>query len=154
MYSSAGSRTRRRTEDSWIMPERRRKFWGWGWEGEGLTTEELKLLDPIWAKRLGVPEFDITPPPTADEITLRPPRIALPSSLKDICTTGHYERLTHSYGKSFPDSVRIFNRDFSNPTDIVAFPRTEQDIVDLFKWCRSAAAAPIPYGGGSSVVGG
>jgi alkyldihydroxyacetonephosphate synthase len=136
------------------MSERRRKFWGWGWEGEGLTSEELKLLDPIWAKRLGVPEFEITPPPTAEEITLRPPRIPIPSSLKAICTTDHHERLTHTYGHSFPDSVRIFQRDFSNPPDIVALPRTEQDIVDIFDWCGSAGAAAIPYGGGSSVVGG
>jgi len=64
-----------------LMPERRRKFWGWGWEGEGLTPEELSLLDPVWARRLGVSEFEVTPPPTAQEIDLRPPRIAIPSSL-------------------------------------------------------------------------
>ncbi|MEK6324611.1 MAG: FAD-binding oxidoreductase [Acidobacteriota bacterium] len=136
------------------MHERRRKFWGWGWEGEGLTPEELKRLDPVWAKRLGVSEFEVTPPPTAEEISLRPPRIAIPSSLKVVCTTDHYERLTHSYGRSFADSVRIFQRDFSNPPDVVALPATEQDIVDIFDWCVSAGAAAIPYGGGSSVVGG
>src|SRR6266508_2445028 len=113
------------------LPERRRKFWGWGWEGEGLTSEELKQLDPVWAKRLGVSEFDVTPPPTADEIKLRPSRIAIPSSLKALCTTDHQERLTHSYGRSFPDSVRIFKRDFSNPPDVVALPGTEQDIIDI-----------------------
>ncbi len=136
------------------MLERRRKFWGWGWEGEGLTREELKLLDPVWAKRLGVSEFEVTPPPTPEEISLRESRIAIPGSLKDICTTDHYERLTHSYGRSFPDSVRIFQRDFSNPPDVVALPRSEQDIVDLFDWCDGAGAAAIPFGGGSSVVGG
>jgi alkyldihydroxyacetonephosphate synthase len=136
------------------MPERRRKFWGWGWEGEGLTREELERLDPVWSKRLGVSEFEITPPPTAEEIHLRSPRVAIPSSLQEICTADHYERLNHSYGRSFPDSVRIFQRDFSNPPDVVALPRTEQDIVDIFDWCGNAGAAAIPYGGGSSVVGG
>ena len=136
------------------MPERQRKFWGWGWEGEGLTRDELKLLDAVWAKRLGVSEFDVTPLPTAEEITLRPSRLSIPNSLQEVCTTDHYERLTHSYGRSFPDSVRIFQRDFSNPPDVVALPRTEQDIVDIFDWCGSTGAAAIPYGGGSSVVGG
>jgi alkyldihydroxyacetonephosphate synthase len=136
------------------MPERRRKFWGWGWEGEGLAREELKLLDPVWAKRLGVSEFDVTPPPTAEEINLRPSRVSIPNSLEEVCTTDHYERLAHCYGQSFPDSVRIFQRDFSNPPDVVALPRTEQDIVDIFDWCSSTGAAAIPYGGGSSVVGG
>ncbi|MFY9557563.1 MAG: FAD-binding oxidoreductase [Blastocatellia bacterium] len=136
------------------MSERRRKFWGWGWEGEGLTADELKLLDPVWAKRLGVAEFDVTPPPKAEEISLPPPRVSIPHSLAGICTTDHYERLAHSYGQSFADSVRIFRRDFSNPPDVVALPRTEQDIVDVFDWCGNTGAAAIPYGGGSSVVGG
>ena len=26
---------------------RRRKFWGWGYEGDGLTGEELELLAPV-----------------------------------------------------------------------------------------------------------
>ena len=136
------------------MSERRRKFWGWGWEGEGLTREELKLLDPVWAKRLGVHEFDVIPPPTAAEIHLRPSRVSIPNSLEAVCTTDHHERLTHSYGRSFPDSVRIFQRDFSNPPDVVALPRTEQDVVDIFDWCGSTGATAIPFGGGSSVVGG
>jgi alkyldihydroxyacetonephosphate synthase len=80
-----------------IMPERRRKFWGWGWEGDGLSGDELKALDPVWAKGLGVSEFDVTPPPTVEEINLRRSRIAIPSSLKDVCTTDHFERLTHCY---------------------------------------------------------
>ena len=136
------------------MPERRRKFWGWGWEGDGLTDEELNLLGPVWAKRLGVSEFDVTPPPTAEEINLRPSRLSIPTSLKQVCTTDHYERLAHCYGRSFPDSVRAFQRDFSNPPDIVALPRVEQDILDIFDLCESEGAAAIPYGGGSSVVGG
>ncbi len=136
------------------MPERRRKFWGWGWEGEGFTEDEMKQLDPVWARRLGVSEFDVTPPPTAEEIHLRPSRISIPNSLAEVCTTEHYERLAHCYGRSFPDSVRIFQRDFSNPPDVIALPRTEQDIVDIFDWCDGVGAAAIPYGGGSSVVGG
>jgi alkyldihydroxyacetonephosphate synthase len=36
----------------------------------------------------------------------------------------------------------------------VAFPRTEADVVRLLDWCSSAGVCAIPYGGGSSVVGG
>src|SRR5439155_20257173 len=38
--------------------------------------------------------------------------------------------------------------------DIVAFPREEGEIVALLEWCSQARAAAIPYGGGTSVVGG
>ena len=136
------------------MSERKRKFWGWGWEGEGLNPDELKLLEPVWAKRLGVSQFEVTARPQAGEIELRPSRISIPGTLAGVCTTDHFERLAHSYGRSFPDSVRIFQRDFSNPPDVVAFPSAEQDIVDVLDWCEGAGAAAIPFGGGSSVVGG
>src|SRR5262249_29875092 len=136
------------------MAERRRKFWGWGWEGEGLTDAELKQIDAFWAKQLGASDLVVTPPPGPQEIDLRRPRISIPASLKDVCSVDHYERWVHSYGRSLPDSIRIFNRDFSNPPDVVACPRTDQEIAAVLDWCESIRAAAVPYGGGSSVVGG
>src|SRR5262249_35553857 len=136
------------------MAEKRRKFWGWGREDEGLTDAELERIDGFWAKQFGSSELRVTPPPRPEEIELRPPRIVIPNALKDVCTTGHHERLVHSYGRSLADSMRIFRRDFSNPPDVVAFPRTEQDVAGILDWCDSIAAAAIPFGGGSSVVGG
>src|SRR5262249_41588378 len=38
--------------------------------------------------------------------------------------------------------------------DLVAYPRSEADVVALLDWCSDIGAAAIPYGGGSSVVGG
>jgi alkyldihydroxyacetonephosphate synthase len=84
---------------------------------------------------------------------LRPPRITIPATLAHL-STDHYERLSHCYGQSLADSIRIFRRDFSNPPDAVAFPRTEQEIAEVLDWCGNAGAAAVPYGGGSSVVGG
>jgi alkyldihydroxyacetonephosphate synthase len=36
----------------------------------------------------------------------------------------------------------------------VAFPRDESEVIAVLDWCNDAGAAAIPYGGGSSVVGG
>ncbi len=132
----------------------RLKFWGWGFEGEVLQSEEVRMLEVAYAKRFGVSGFEVTPVPKADEIRLRSPRAMPPGSLSDICSTDHFERLAHSFGKSFFDSARIFARDFSNPPDVVAFPGSERDIVSLFDWCDTINAVVIPWGGGSSVVGG
>ena len=74
--------------------------------------------------------------------------------LAAICTSEPYERLLHSYGKSFPEAVRIFARDFGNAPDVVARPRSEADVVAVLDWAADADAAVIPFGGGSSVVGG
>src|ERR1700741_1393064 len=90
----------------------------------------------------------------AGESELRNPRIQAPRGLDDFCSVERYERLLHSYGKSFFDSARIFARDFSNPPDVIAFPRSEAELVSTLAWCDSTDAVVIPWGGGSSVVAG
>ena len=69
-------------------------------------------------------------------------------------TTGGYDRAAHTYGKSYADYARTLARDFSPAPDVVAFPATESDVVDLLDWADGAGAAVIPFGAGSSVVGG
>ncbi len=136
------------------MVQARLKFWGWGYEGDVLSPDEVRWLESMWAQQFRVRQFDLTSPPAAEDVRLRSPRLTIPTALLPICTTEHYERLLHSYGSSFPDSVRIFARDFSNPPDVIAYPRHAQDILALLDWCHDAGAAVIPFGGGTSVVGG
>jgi alkyldihydroxyacetonephosphate synthase len=130
------------------------KFWGWGREGDGLAAEEISALERAYAARLGITQFDAAPTPRAQDIQLRAPRLAIPANLARVCTTDHGERLIHSYGKSFFDSVRVFARDFSNPPDVVALPHNEQDVINVLDWATRANAIVIPFGAGSSVVGG
>lgn len=133
---------------------RRRKFWGWGYEGDILSEEELGWLEGTWAAFFGVDHFEVTPPPRVEEIDLRPPRLSVPPQLAAICSTDPYERLRHAYGASFPDSARAFARDFSHPPDVVAYPRDVQEIVSLLDWSYDHDIVVIPFGGGTSVVGG
>ena len=100
---------------------RRLKFYGWGYEDTGLTEDERELLRRFVADRLGV-EPNLTPPPQANEIALRAPRLAPPTALADLLTDDPYERLLHTYGKSYPETVRAFARDFANAPDLVAIP--------------------------------
>jgi alkyldihydroxyacetonephosphate synthase len=99
-------------------------------------------------------ELTVADPPTVDELDLPAPRIEPPDSMAPICTADPAERAGHTYGKSFRDVVRAFQRDFPRPPDFVALPRTEDDVAALLDWCGDTGAAAIPYGGGSSVVGG
>ena len=50
--------------------------------------------------------------------------------------------------------MRALRGDLEHPPDVVAFPSDEADVVALLDWCGDAGIAAIPYGGGSSVVGG
>ena len=71
-----------------------------------------------------------------------------------ICSTDTHDRAAHSYGHSFRDRVRKFDGSFDNPPDIVARPVSEEQVVALLDTCASAGHTVVPFGGGSSVVGG
>ena len=131
----------------------RRKFWGWGDVGQGLDATEQEALRKRYAAGYGV-EMRGPAAPRAEEIPLRAPRLQPPASLRSITTTDPWERLVHAYGRSYPDIVRVFHRQVPEPPDVIAYPETEAQVVELLDWADSAGAAAIPYGRGSSVVGG
>jgi len=132
----------------------KRRFWGWGVEGAGPNREQQLKMGKTIAERFGAEPREPIDPPTVDELDLRAPRVAPPQSLAHLCTTDPEARAGHTYGKSFRDVWRGLHRDFTQPPDIVAIPRNEDDVAALLDWCSDAAIAAIPYGGGSSVVGG
>ncbi len=129
------------------------KFWGWGYEGDGLGGAEAGMLKAFYHDRFAI-EFTDTEQPAVEAIDLSKPRFSPPATLDAICTSEPHARLLHSYGKSYPDSVKVFARDFKNAPDVVARPRNETDVQSVLDWASDANVAVIPFGGGSSVVGG
>jgi alkyldihydroxyacetonephosphate synthase len=89
-----------------------------------------------------------------EDVELSPPRLEPPAALQEICSSGTYERASHAYGKSYRDIVRGFQGRFDHPPDVVAFPREAAEVEAVLDWCVDRGAAAIPYGGGTSVVGG
>src|SRR3954451_8360473 len=133
---------------------RRRSWWGWGWEDEALSPASVRKLGTAIGARFGWSDVDVRTPARLDDLGLRPPRVSLPGSLSGVCSTSTFDRASHTYGKSYRDVVRGFRGELPAPPDAVAFPRDEADVVALLDWCAGANVAAIPYGGGSSVVGG
>jgi len=131
----------------------KRKFWGWGAEGAGPSEEQARGVVATLAARFGAP-LELAPVPRVEEIALAAPRVPAPDSLRAILVDDPHERLGHTYGKSFRDVVRALRRDFAAAPDWVAFPRDEREVEAVLDWCTRARVACIPYGGGSSVVGG
>ena len=136
------------------MGLRRLKFWGWGYADESIDADELDRVVAHVTGRLGARALEPAPAPRLDDIALAPPRLAVPDSLAALCSTEPYERVVHTYGKSFSDYVRTLHRDFACAPDLVAFPAGEQDVVDLLDWAARGNIAVIPFGAGSTVVGG
>jgi alkyldihydroxyacetonephosphate synthase len=76
------------------------------------------------------------------------------ASLLPFCTSEHYDRVAHTYGKSYPELARGLARDYASAPDVVAYPRNEADVKALLDWAGGADATVTPFGGGSSVCGG
>jgi alkyldihydroxyacetonephosphate synthase len=132
---------------------RRRKFWGWGYEGEGPDAAQAAGICRALAQRFGV-EAEVRAPPRLEDLRLPPPRVTPPDALAPLCSRDPFDRASHTYGKAYRDIVRGARGAFEPAPDWVAFPRDEDDVVALLDWCGSRRLAAIPYGGGSSVVGG
>jgi alkyldihydroxyacetonephosphate synthase len=64
------------------------------------------------------------------------------------------DRLRHATGQSLPDWIALRSGRLSTVPDGVARPATRDDVRELLAWAASSGAQVVPYGGGTSVVGG
>ncbi|MCW3028735.1 MAG: linked oxidase domain protein [Solirubrobacterales bacterium] len=133
---------------------RRHKHWGWGFEDQQLPSGDAHALASTLATRLGIKTWDLEAPVALEAVHLAPPRLAPPAALAEISTSDEHARASHALGKSYTDVVRGFRGRFEHPPDFVARPRGESEIERLLEWCASERVAAIPFGGGTSVVGG
>ncbi len=62
-------------------------------------------------------------------------------------------RLLHARGQSFPDWVELRSGQISTIPDGIAYPMTNEDVINLIQYARQTDCHIIPYGGGTSVVG-
>ena len=133
---------------------RRRKHWGWGYEDQQATPAQIRASLPTLEDQLGVVLSDVEEPVAIEELELAPPRIGAPPALAQISSEEVHDRAGHALGKSYSDVVRGFRGQFEHPPDLVVRPRDESDVERLLEWCSAERIAVIPYGGGTSVVGG
>jgi hypothetical protein len=88
----------------------RLKHFGWGREGEGLTAGEEAFVFARAQARFGVTLEESASAPRLEDIRLPVPRVTAPTSLA-FCTSDHYDRAAHTFGKSYPDLARGLARD-------------------------------------------
>ena len=131
----------------------RRSVWAWGMESKEPSGEQLREAAKKLSAKYGV-SLEAATPPGPGSISLRGPRLRTPKALDALCSTDTYDRAFHAYGHSFRDRVRKFRGEYPNPPDAVAYPHNEADVAALLDWCSSKGYAAIPFGAGSSVVGG
>ncbi len=140
------------------------RWWGWGTLDQDYSLEGRPAFWPMLRERLELPDEAIEhemPPVSLEEISLRPPRLDDPmlSSLRrllgeETVRTDTQARVEHAYGKSYRDLIRARAGHIPNPPDAVVYPADQGQIVSLLAWAADRDVAVIPFGGGSSVLGG
>lgn len=136
------------------MTARRRKHWGWGFEDEQPSPDEIRAAAGGLAAHLDFPPLEVEDPVSLEALALPAARVVPPAALAAICSTDVHARASHALGKSYCDVIRGFRGQFNHAPDFVARPREESDVERLLAWCSDERVAAIPYGGGTSVVGG
>jgi alkyldihydroxyacetonephosphate synthase len=133
---------------------RRHKHWGWGFEDQQPSPAQLRASAAVLAARLGMRVGEVQEPVALTSVELPAPRVRPPGSLSAICADDVHARACHALGKSYVDVVRGFRGRFDHPPDLVLSPREEPDLERTLEWCSHERVAAIPFGGGTSVVGG
>jgi alkyldihydroxyacetonephosphate synthase len=131
---------------------RARNRWGWGFEDAAIGTPEARAAAPGVVAMLGFGSHDVEEPAAALE--LPEPRVEAPPALAAICAADDRDRACHSLGKSYADTIRGLRGHYDHVVDLVARPRDETEVEAVLAWAAGANVAVIPYGGGTSVVGG
>ncbi len=138
------------------MAGRARNRWGWGFEDAVVTREEALAAAPGVPALLGFPApRELEDPVALEQVALPDPRVAPPDgALAAVCSQQRLARATHAHGKSYLDTIRALRGVYEHVPDVVARPRDEHEVEELLAWAAGANVAVIPYGGGTSVVGG
>jgi alkyldihydroxyacetonephosphate synthase len=133
-------------------------WWGWGDPAQvpvlpesvqQLLRDGLGVREP--GRRVG----------SVDEVALPPVR--LPAGLAEQlgavvgpanASSEPEARLRHAGGKSTIDLLRVRAGDAPTAPDLVLAPDSHEQVLELLRICSEGRVAVVPFGGGTSVVGG
>lgn len=127
---------------------------GWGYVEEDLTPGERDHLRKSMERLFDAGNLVPRQRPVAADVALIPPRLPIPPGLREIVSNTHEDRLLHAVGRSFQDLARLREPAPVSAPDAVASPRSLEELERALDWANSKSLSVIPFGGGSSVVGG
>jgi len=136
-------------------PRRDSKWWGWGEpsveprldeEASSVLRERIGELEP-WplARELG--GFEL---PAAQPL----PRAVIEAVGQESVFAGEEDRLRHATGSGYVDLARLRGGALEAAPDAVVMPADADAVRRLLAACAGEGVAVVPFGGGTSVVGG
>jgi len=133
------------------------RWWGWGdpTHGASLPQHALRFLRETVGS--GAPR----PPVALANVRLEPSRLRAEvlAALRgvvgaDAVSDAHGERVLHAAGKGYPDLVRLRRGEPEGAPDAVVWPADHEQVAAVLALCGRESLAVVPFGGGTSVVGG
>jgi len=134
---------------------------GWGWSAH---KDGLGAREDVWAwlaNELGMPALLATPARPIEDIELPSARLSGTErgAFQKIVGAEHarddsFERAFHALGRSYHDLLRMRAGKFESAPDLVVYPRATTEVLALLDYATENAIAVVPFGGGTSVVGG
>ncbi|MGB3811251.1 MAG: FAD-binding oxidoreductase [Parvibaculum sp.] len=136
------------------------------WNGWGLSNQHNPLPEGAsqweWIREtLGMSRLPTTTAKPLSEIKLAPCRLAEETLDKLRQLVGgnqvkidDYERAFHARGKSYHDLLYVRAGKLDMAPDAIVYPRSADEVLAIVKLASDEDITLIPYGGGSSVVGG
>jgi alkyldihydroxyacetonephosphate synthase len=130
------------------------KWWGWGEESKRVE------LPPALARMLrdelgeGEPDRGVE----LEAVAMPEPR-PLPDAITDAVNRAsvllsHEHRLRRAVGRGYPDLVRLRIGRLDAAPDAIVLPGNAEQVARVLEVCSREGIAAIPFGGGTSVVGG
>ncbi len=134
------------------------RWWGWGDPAHptslpphalGFLRETLGLRAPPRAP-VALGRVRLAAPGLPDSTLAQLRAIVGPQNVR----VDHAERVLHAAGKGYPDLVRLRAGAPEGAPDAVVHPSGHEQVRDVLELCGRASLAVVPFGGGTSVVGG
>ncbi len=134
------------------------RWWGWGDPAHPpvLPAHALDFL----RETVGVATYP-RPPVALEQVRLAAPVLSesTTAALREVVGAegvrdDHAERVVHAAGKGYPDLVRLRAGLPEGAPDAVVRPGDREQLRAVLDRCAQASVAVVPWGGGTSVVGG
>ena len=135
------------------------RWWGWGEDEHAspLSERAQEMVGALLGVEVAAPAQHGGP----ESVALPDP--ALPATArgaleavvgKEHVLDDHATRLSRAAGRSYPDLVRLRSGRLEQAPDAVVRPADGAQVAALLTACARADVAVVPFGGGTSVVGG
>ncbi len=140
-------------------PAPRMRWWGWGEDGHdaplppGAQALLAAELGPLPARRRD--------PVALEDVRLWESALPAPAHARLVVAVGpehvrddRRARVSHAAGRGYHDLVRLRAGDASGAPDAVVYPADAEQVAAVLRACAEEGVAVVPFGGGTSVVGG